>query len=140
MKAGLVFSLLAAALLHAGPTCASPAADMHLIYWTVGDCGPCLLWSRSERKQELLAEAKRLGITFVEVSRPRLADPVARYAWPAAQQTLAEQMQAYPAAQFTPAFDFVCKGQLQRRLAGLADWDSFWRKTLRTLARECPVG
>ena len=140
MKAGLVFSLLAAALLQAGASPAQPTADMHLVYWTAGDCGPCLLWSRTERKQELLAEAKRLGITFVEVSRPRLADPITRYAWPATQQPLAEQMKVYPAAQGTPAFDFVCKGQLQRRLVGLDDWDSFWRKTLRTLAQECAVG
>jgi hypothetical protein len=108
-----------------------------LIYWSAGDCGPCLAWSKTERKQEFLVEAQRLGFQLVEVQRPRVADPLTRYAWPVADAALAERYQHYPPAAMTPAFDLVCRGELVKRMDGLADWDSFWKTSMRALAKTC---
>lgn len=139
MKAGRVSRSLAALLSAAALSTGAAAApgDTQMVFWTAGDCGPCKLWSHTERRLEFLTEAKRLGVDLVVVSRPRVADPVERYVWPATQQELKARMAELPAAQLTPSFDFICKGQLQRRLAGVDDWDSFWRKSLRQLARDC---
>jgi hypothetical protein len=108
-----------------------------LVYWSAGDCGPCLAWSKTERKQEFLAEAQRLGFTLVEVQRPRLADPLSSYAWPQADAALAERYKHYPPATMTPAFDLVCRGELVKRMDGLAEWDSFWKTSMRKLAKSC---
>jgi len=139
MKAGSISKRLTALLigLAAGAAAQAAPSDTHVVFWTAGDCGPCKLWSHTERRLEFLAEAKRLGVDLVVVSRPRVADPVTRYVWPATHPELKASMAELPPAQLTPSFDFVCKGQLQRRLGGVDDWDSFWRKTLRQLARDC---
>lgn len=120
---------------YAAPTASDKARV--LIYWSAGDCGPCLAWSKTERKQEFLVEAQRLGFTLVEVQRPRLADPLSRYAWPQADAALAERYKHYPPATMTPAFDLVCRGELVKRMDGLAEWDSFWKTSMRKLAKTC---
>lgn len=130
-KATLLIGLAASLAAQAAP------GDSQLVFWTANDCGPCKLWSQTERRTEFLAEAKRLGVDLVVVSRKSVADPVTSYVWPATHAELKASLAELPPAQATPSFDFVCKGQLQRRLAGVDDWDSFWRKTLRQLARDC---
>lgn len=133
---GLCLPLLTAPAWAA--TSEAPSA-VSLVYWSAGDCGPCRAWSQTERKQEFLSEAKALGVTLVEVQRPRLADPLSRYTWPKEQEALMQSYLAhqYAPAQLTPAFDFVCRGELLLRIDGLHEWDSFWKSSLRRSVKQC---
>jgi len=134
----LLLALATLACLAASLAAAAPA-ELSLIYWSAGDCGPCKAWSQTERKQEFLAEAKALGVKLVEVQRPRLADPLSRYQWPKEETALMQSYlsRQYPPAKLTPAFDFVCRGEMMLRLDGLAEWDSFWKRNLRRQAKLC---
>ncbi|MFG6447945.1 hypothetical protein ACG0Z6_06750 [Roseateles sp. BYS180W] len=145
MKTGLVSKAVATACLglalQSAPSWAADTSPetLSVVYWGAGDCGPCALWSKTERKQEFLAEAKALGVRLVEVQRPRVADPLSHYRWPKEDTAL---MRSYAKHQYkpsplTPAFDFVCRGELALRLEGLADWDSFWKRSLRQQVKQC---
>ncbi len=138
-RAPLLALGLAALMASGGANPSETSSALSLVYWSAGDCGPCRAWSQTERKQEFLNEAKALGVTLVEVQRPRLADPLSRYAWPKAHEALMQSYLAhqYAPAQLTPAFDFVCRGELLLRIDGLHEWDSFWKTSLRRSIKQC---
>jgi hypothetical protein len=113
---------------------------MQLVFWHAGDCPPCKVWERGERRVEFDEQAAPLGIALVSVFKPSLRDPVSAFAWPQEQHALRTRLAVMPAPELLPSFDFVCNGQVVRRLQGLAQWDSFWRSQARRLGRECTAG
>lgn len=117
---------------------AQPPGRMQLVFWHAGDCPPCKVWDRGDRRTEFSQQAAPLGIALVSVFKPSLRDPESAFAWPEEHQALRTRLSALPAPKLLPSFDFVCDGQLVRRLQGLDDWDSFWRSQARGMARQCP--
>lgn len=128
--AGLGAALPAARAAEAQP----PAV---VVYWTAGDCVWCKVWKTGDRHDEFQAEAARLGVRLVTVAKPSLRDADTAYKWPEEPGLASPAPLVASAPKMLPSFDFVCPGKPPRRLAGLADWDSFWRSQLRQIARDC---
>lgn len=125
-------AVVLAALLAPGQATAQAQPGAVLVYWSAGDCPPCKVWRTGERHDEFAAEAARLGVRLVTVAKPSLRSADSDYRWSDAGETL-----ALDPPKTLPSFDFVCRGKPAQRLAGLANWDSFWRSQLRDLARQC---
>jgi hypothetical protein len=136
MRHWLTSSLLALCCVGL-PAGAQTPQRMQLVFWHAGDCPPCKAWERGERRSEFIEQAGPLGIGLVSVFKPSLMSPASAFAWPPEHQTLRTGLSVLPVPELLPSFDFVCNGQLVRRLQGLADWDSFWRSQARLMAREC---
>ncbi len=107
-----------------------------MVFWTADDCVYCKVWKRGERSQEFAAVADKHGVPVGVMSKSSLKDPPTAYRWLSNGATQPVSLLLDP-PRGLPAFEFFCNGRSQRRLAGLADWDSFWRSELRRLAREC---
>jgi hypothetical protein len=124
-----------------GAAIAAIAAISHpptMVLWTANDCAFCRVWQRGERAQEFAALAERLGVKVGVMSKPSLRDPSNAYRWLSTGVPQPAELLAM-APSGLPTFEFFCNGRSQRRLAGLDNWDSFWRSEVRRLARECAV-
>lgn len=124
--------LVLAALLAARPAATEPSPAAVMVYWTAGDCVYCKVWKTGERHEEFQAEAAKLGVRMVTMAKPSLRSPDSEYRGPEGSTALGLEP-----PKGLPSFDFVCQGTPGRRLAGLAEWDSFWRSQARQVARRC---
>jgi len=137
-RRAIALSLGAAALSLSAPSAqADTPAQRRVVVWHADDCGPCRLWLNGDRRPEFEALAGPALVQWVSVHKPLLASSQTDYRWPDDAATLRAQMAALPVPTLTPTFDFVCNGQLERRLQGLAAWDSYWRSQTRALAKDC---